>query len=99
MLRTMLTERFEGELEIGPIVVLPRYDHEGDAYLHSYIVVDGDHEKLDPLWTIRLSRRLWPRAEELGYPAIPVQSFVAKSEWPAMKKWLLRHPDDFAKYV
>ncbi len=99
LLRDLLTERFKGELEFGPIVVLPRYDHEGDPYLHSYIVFEGDQSKLDSLWRIGLSSRIWPRAEELGYTAIPIQSFVSRSEWPAMKRWLLRHPNDFARYV
>ena len=94
MLRKMLAERFGDELEFGPIVVRPRVDHDGDEYLHSYIVFNGDQKKLDPKWTMRLSRRLWERAEELGYPGIPIQSFVEKSEWSALKKHLGVNPDD-----
>ena len=80
--------RFEGELDFGPIVVLPRVDQDGDAYLHAYIVFEGDQDRLDPTWTLRLYSRLWPRSVELGYPGIPMQSYVAKSEWPALKKKL-----------
>ena len=89
MLWDMLSERFGGELKFGPIVVVPRVDHDGDDYLRSYIVFEGDQKKLDPMWTLRLSRRLWSRAEELGYPGIPMQSFVKKSEWPALEKRLV----------
>ena len=89
MLWDMLSERFGDELEFGPIVVRPRVDQDGDEYLHSYIVFKGDQKKLDPKWTLRLSRRLWSRAEELGYPGIPMQSFVKKSEWPALEKRLV----------
>ena len=88
-LRDMLSERFGDEFEFGPIVVRPRVDQDGDAYLHSYIVFKGDQKKLDPKWTLRLSGLLWPRAEELGYPGIPMQSFVKKSEWPALEKRLV----------
>ena len=88
LIRDVLRERFAGEIDFGPIVVLPRFDDDGEEYLHSYIVFDGDQEKLDPTWTLRLSRRLWPRAEELGYPGIPIQLFVKKSEWPALSKRL-----------
>lgn len=89
MLWEMLLERFGDEFEFGPIVVRPRVDHDGDDYLHSYIVFKGDQKKLDPKWTLRLSGRLWDRAEELGYPGIPIQSFVEKSEWPALEKHLV----------
>lgn len=88
LIRKVLRERFADELEFGPIVVLPRFDDDGEEYLHSYIVFDGDQKKLDPTWTLRLSRRLWSRAEELGYPGIPIQLFVKKSEWPALSKRL-----------
>lgn len=88
LIRNVLRKRFADELEFGPIVVLPRFDDDGEEYLHSYIVFDGDQKKLDPTWTLRLSRRLWSRAEKLGYPGIPIQSFVKKSEWPVLEKKL-----------
>ena len=84
----MLSERFKDEFDFGPIVVMPRFDDDGEGYLHSYIVFRGDQKKLDPTWTLRLSNRLWARAEELGYPGIPIQLFVEKSEWPDLKKGL-----------
>lgn len=88
MIRDMLSERFKDEFEFGPIVVTPRFDDDGEGYLHSYIVFYGDQKKLDPTWTLRLSNRLWSRSEELGYPGIPIQLFVEKSEWPDLEKRL-----------
>ncbi len=88
LIRDVLRERFAGELEFGPIVVLPRFDDDGEEYLHSYIVFDGDQKKLDPTWTLRLSKLLWAKAEKLGYPGIPIQLFVKRSEWPALEKKL-----------
>ena len=88
MIRDLLRERFKDEFEFGPIVVMPRFDDDGYAYLHSYIVFHGDQKKLDPIWTARLSGLLWDRAEELGYPGIPIPLFVERSEWPYLEKWL-----------
>ncbi len=88
MIQRLLDERFKDELEFGPIVVMPRIDDDGEVYLHSYIVFFGDQSKLDPAWTLRLSDSLWSRALELGYPGIPTQFFVEKSEWPEMEEML-----------
>ena len=88
LINALLKERFEEEFTFDPIVVIPRIDHEGRSYLHTYIVFDGDQRKLDPRWTMRLSSRVWPQAEELGFDAIPVQSFVEKSEWPKLERQL-----------
>ena len=88
MLQDLLEERFKDELEFGPIVVMPRFDHDGEEYLRSYIVFHGDQKKLDPNWTVGLSNLIWQRAEDLGYPGIPIQLFVKSSEWPALAKHL-----------
>ena len=88
LIETLLRERFQDEFEFGPIVVMPRFDHDGEEYLRSYIVFDGDQKKLDPNWTVGLSNLLWQRAEDLGYPGIPIQLFVKSSEWPALAKRL-----------
>ena len=88
IIRRMLEEHFKDTLVFNPIVVEVKTDHEGDDYLHTYIVVDGDFDKLDPGWTIDLPGKLWPHARALGYPAIPIQSFVAKSEWKQLKRML-----------
>ena len=88
LIREILQERFKDAFEFAPIVVMPRFDDDGEGYLHSYIVFHGNQKKLAPTWTLRLSNLLWPRAEKLGYPDIPIQLFVKKSEWPALEKRL-----------
>ena len=88
LIHDLLSERFKSELEFGPIVVMSRVDDDGEGYLHSYIVFHGDQKMLDPTWTLRLSRLLWSRAEDLGYPGIPIQLFVERSEWPALEERL-----------
>ncbi len=88
IINALLEERFKGEFTFDPIVVIPKVDHEGRDYLHTYIVFDGDQRDLDPGWTLRLSGRVWSKAEELGFTAIPIQSFVEKSEWPELARHL-----------
>ena len=88
LLRDLLDQRFKDEFEFGPIVFKPRIDEDGQGYLQSYIVFNGDQTKLDPTWTVRLPRLLWDRAEQLGYPGIPDPLFVELSEWPELEKSL-----------
>ena len=88
MIRKMLEEHFKDLFVFNPIIVEAKTDHEGDEYLHTYIVFDGDFNQLDPGWTVELPGKLWPRTTALGYPAIPIQSFVAKSEWKTLQRML-----------
>ncbi len=82
----MLGERFPRDLIFVDIIVESRQDHDGEDYLHTYIVFDGDIKKLDPAKTLGIATDLWPRAREMGYSAIPIQSFVEKSEWMAANR-------------
>ena len=94
-----LQRRFNGELRFGPIVVLPHIDQDGDRYLHAYIVFDGDQKKLDPRWTMRLYQVLWPLSKKFDYPAIPLSSFVAKSEWPSQSRKLRKQVTCYEQLV
>ena len=85
-IKEMLKDRFGGELEFGPILVMPKVDHDGERYLHSYIVFDGNQENLDPTWTLSLSNSLWAQAEQLEYPGIPILLFVKRSEWADLER-------------
>lgn len=62
MIQQLLGDRFRGDLEFGPIVVVPRIDFDGIEFLQSYIVFSGGQDKLDPRWTLRLSDSLWDRS-------------------------------------
>ena len=79
----LLDERF-GDVDgltIEQVKVIPKIDHDGDEYLHIYIVFDGDQKLLDPGWTLTLSRRIVPRLMNPDVPWPPSRSFVEKSDW------------------
>ena len=86
ILQGILNERFSNEFNFTEIRVEPRIDHDGEDYLHTYIVFEGDWRKMDPGKTLGISTILWPEAMKMGYGAIPIQSFVEKSEWMAMQR-------------
>ena len=48
IVRETLAERFGDEFVFDPIEVIPKVDHDGDEYLHIYIVFDGDPEAAGP---------------------------------------------------
>ena len=81
IVRETLAERFGDEFVFDPIDVIPRVDHDGDEYLHIYIVFDGDPELLDLDWTVRLGVRIWPQLIGLGFSNPPSKSFIERSEW------------------
>ena len=81
MIRDEVRERFKDEfVGLRPIVVMARCRRRRRRLSElPYIVFHGDQKKLDPIWTARLSGLLWARAEELGYPGIPIPLFVKRS--------------------
>ena len=42
IVRQLLGERFGDTFKFGPILVEREFDHDGDEYVHVYIVFDGD---------------------------------------------------------
>ena len=71
-----LKERFDGELDFGPIVVTPDVDWCGEDYLRVLIVVDGDLKRLDPSWTVGLITRVRPKLAAVGITEFPSPSFI-----------------------
>ena len=61
IVREMLTERFHDEFVFSPIIVEPRIDHDGDEYLHTYIVFDGDQNRLGSYMDRRACRVAYGR--------------------------------------
>ncbi len=88
-IRLMLDERFGDEFEFGPIVVWADQDDD-ISFLRTYIVFDGDVDKLDPAKTSSMGEHLWDKAVELGYPGVPLYSYVLKAEWPGLLRALER---------
>ena len=92
LIRSILTEELPDIFNFDPIVVEGRTDHDGDRYLHAYIVFDGDNDKLEPAWTMTLPEKLWNLSMEMGYPGIPINSFIPRSEWKCLQKELGEGP-------
>ena len=90
IVRQLLSERFGDKFDFDPIIVEREYDHDGDEYVHVYIVFDGDQDELDPSWTAGLSGLLWPHLMKMGFDNPPRKSFIEKSEWlenPRVRAW------------
>ena len=90
IVRELLLQRFGGTFDFDPIIVEREFDHDGDEYVHVYIVFDGNQDELDPSWTSSLIGRLWPHLVEMGFSSPPSKSFIEKSEWlenPRVKAW------------
>ncbi len=85
LVKDLLDERFGDQFVFDPITVIPRIDHDGDEYLHIYIVFDGDQKYLDPGWTLGLAGRIEPLLTELGSLNPPSKTFIEKSEWEEIK--------------
>ena len=83
LVEEILKERFPDELNFANIIVEPSVNLDGEEYIHTYILFEGELKTLDPGKTLGISTRLWPDARRMGYPGIPIQSFVEKSEWVA----------------
>ena len=95
IVREALEERFKDEFVFDPIIVNPRIDHDGDEYLHMYIVLDGDIRNLDTAWTLRLRGIIMDETdEELSVPSI---SFVGKEEWDASFEATIRKATGIVK--
>ena len=86
LVRELLEGRFGDQFVFDPIEVIPRIDHDGDEYLHIFIVFDGNQKLLDPDWTLTLPRRVSPLLTELGSLNPPSHSFIEKSEWEEVYK-------------
>ena len=82
-IRQLLDEQFGDEFEFGPILVRTEQDDDM-LFFRSYIVFDGDVDKLHPAKTLSMARHLWTRAAELEHPGVPLLSYVLKSEWSSL---------------
>ena len=87
-IKTILQAELPETFNFDPILVEGRTDHDGDRYFHAYIVFDGDNDKLDPAWTVTLPGKLWALSMEMGYPGVPINSFIPRREWKALQNAL-----------
>ncbi len=79
--REDLESHFDPSLVFDPIQVTPMIDHDGYEYLRIRVIFDGDPALLDSVLAHRLSMRIEPELQEMGFMQFPSSSFVEKSEW------------------
>ena len=84
-IRQILERELPEPLALDHIALEDRTNHDGDRYLHTYIVFEGDIENIDPAWTITLPGRFWELSKDMGYEGIPINSFVTKAEWKELQ--------------
>ena len=66
LMRGLLHERFKDEFVFNPIIVQSEFDEYDDEYPHSYVICEGDLNKLAPGKTAELSGLIWVDVEKLG---------------------------------
>ena len=81
IVRQILEEKFGDTLVFDPIEVIPKVDHDGDEYLHIYMVYDGDAKLIDTAWSLGFYGLAQLKLIEIGVDTLPSASFVEKSEW------------------
>lgn len=97
VIKDLLTKRFGDEIVFDPIVIRADPDAGPDPEfpsLWAYICYDGDDSKMDSQFRFEFTEELWPHSRQLGFPSVPVQSFVPKANWPqfwpGLKAWIER---------
>ena len=88
MILDMLHDKFQDDFVYDHIIVEIRTDHLDEEYVHTYIVLDGDFDKRDPKKTLEITSELWDLTKNMNYPAIPIQSYIERSEWKPLKRAL-----------
>lgn len=85
-----LRERFKEEFVLGPILVEPAVDHDGEEYLGISIICEGGFRQLDPDWSSKWSLFLPPGLLDLSVTSVPYHRFVPNSGWQEVLK--VKHP-------
>ena len=86
-----LNEWFAEHLRFDPIVVRQRYDDWYDEdYLEAWIVLDGDHSKMDSHRLNTLHEYVYPYLDEVGVALQLHPHYIAKWEWELNKGRFLK---------
>ena len=75
---------FDGKISFEPIVA-PRVDHDGEDNIGIVVVFDGSEALLDAGKLNAVSVALGEILSKSGFYNIPVESYIAKDEYP---EWL-----------
>lgn len=81
----VLAEIFADEARFGPIYMGSDVDHDGIEYVTAHAIYESADELLDVNKMLAVIEPLRDRVRALGESAVPVLSYVAKSE---EREWL-----------
>ena len=81
--RNLLEERFGDDFVFDPIIVKARVDQYDDDFVEVQVVYDGDYDKLDLMWLVRMPRRMRPSLLALELADHPSFHYTEKSDWEA----------------
>lgn len=87
IVRQLVEERFGDGFVFEPIMALAHEDPFGDESVYIYVVYEGNPDKLDPAWTVTLSRRVLEHLTEEELDTFPYKHFIPKSEWKEVYRY------------
>ena len=86
----MLEEHFSpDDITFTEIKVKNRVSYYGDDYIDIRIFYTGNHDVLDPKWTVSMSRLIGDEMERRGLvvESNPHKTFINQEEWDEIKDW------------
>ena len=86
----MLQERFSpDDITFTEIKVETRASYYGDDYIDIRIFYTGNHDVLDPEWTVSMPRLIVYEMKNRGLTVdkFPHKSFIKQEEWDEIKNW------------
>ena len=90
IVQQMLEDKFSNDdITFNEITVETLIDHTGEDYIDIRIFYTGDHEVLDPRWTVTLPRIIANEMERRGLVVekVPFETFIDQEEWDEIKDW------------
>ncbi|MCY4628568.1 MAG: hypothetical protein OXE58_13530 [Acidobacteria bacterium] len=86
----VLAEVFGGTVRFGRIYMGSTVDHDGFEYVTAHVIYESPDASLTGVKMLDVHEPLNDRVRELGVDAIPVVSYIAKSE---EREWLGDSPE------
>ena len=79
-----LAEHFGEKVKFDTVLVEPAVNSEGRDFFRVTVVYDDEHGNPAPLTRAHVLGALMDPLEELGLPAVMLESYVPKSEYPLL---------------
>ena len=90
IVQQMLEDKFSNDdITFNEITVETLIDHDGEDYIDIRIFYSGNHDVLDPRWTVSLPRLIANEMERQGLVVerVPFETFIDQEEWDEIKDW------------